>query len=247
MRAVLLTLCSLFAFGAHAAISLQQAIPTNWNGAGVTTESNALGTSVPAGTLLLIGVQFDDTASVTITNVTITNETDAAAVGSLFDASVAGRGQRMQWFCRLTVSTDTKTIVVNTSASANINVVAIALDLGGGTFDSCVDGGGASGTGTSAVDAVTTTTANAAVFMLGNFEANPTDNPTDYTTFELADQWWYYEGIHDLDVGAAGAQSPTLTLSSAAWAVKSVAVQTEDVGGGSIVPIISHNRRQRVH
>lgn len=221
------------------AITLAQAIPTNWTSTGVDSDTNEL--TVTAGNSLLIGVILDDTAVVTVTSVTIEGESNATPVGSVFDATVASRAQRIQYFVLNEIlNSGTKDITVNMSAAAAVDIWAaeiVGADLAG-IVD--VDGGGATGTGTAASDGLTTTAANSALFMFGNFEASE-GAATD--TFDLSNLWLYYTGMYVLDAGAAGGKTPTLTVSSGGWAVRSIAIKAAGAGGGVGIPIAAYHYR----
>lgn len=212
------------------AITLAQAIPNNWTMTGVDVESNEL--TVTAGNSLLIGVILDNTATITVTSVAIEGESNATPVGSLFSASVASRVQRMQYFTLDEIlNSGTKEIVIQLSAAGSLDAWAAELvgaDLTG-ILD--VDGGGASGNSTSASDGLTTGFANSAVFMFGNFAGSEGTADGDSTAFDLPNPWLYYGGQYDLDAGIAGAKTPTLTVSSGEWAVRSIAIKA--AGGGA--------------
>lgn len=160
----------------------------------------------------------------TVTSFTVTSESNPPALDSPHTGGPDN--SRVQWArCRITAA-GAKTVTLNLSGVPS--GIGISVWRVTGADASPVDGAtvGASGSGTAASVAKTTTVDGVALFAI-NIN-NGTGNIAwsgAYTAETVGDAFWYDSGAYDLDAGAAGTKTIDGTVASSTWLVSAIAIK----------------------
>jgi hypothetical protein len=169
----------------------------------------------------------------TVGNVTLTNESNLASVGSA--ATNQGPvGKSFQWFSGTCTAAEAKTVAwAPPSGTTAAYALCAWLVRGANGADGTPRNN--TGTGTTASVSVTTALSNAAVLVFVN---NGTDGDmsapgSGFTQRTLADIYGYDAAQDDNNVGAAGTRTVDCTVAAAGdWVISAVAINSDDGAAG---------------
>lgn len=204
----------------------------------VATESTGtitlnLGT-LSAGDGVIVGVSMLDSTSRTVSSVTCSGESMTATAAITRVTTGSGCAGSVQFFYLAGVASGgSKTVTVTLSTSTNTaDAFAFAVD-GSIEFDTGTDQV-ATGSSTSQSVSLTTSADNAIIVAIGlsGYANGDLTEGSGYIGIALANWDGNYHGEYDLDVGAAGSKTATMTTAgSGPWAIKAAAF----IAPGSVV------------
>lgn len=206
--AVLLSLCSPL----WAAITHVQGPITS----GEVQNPSVSITPTVGNSLIIIVYPVPDTNAVT--SVTITSESNGTMIGSVIANATLGESAQLGYLCKVTTS-GAKTVQANINGG-NFGTLFVeeysGLDTGT-CYDSAQNSSSSTSSSTSASTTFSTNTAHDLIVCAAVIEFGALSNSQGYTMPAGTANNWNEYNAYNTDVGAAGSQTPTFTITSSPW------------------------------